>query len=437
MKNARLHALDILVQFWRTKRNLKEIQDQYYLEHSLDSNLRMRTHVLSRETIRWKSRLEAIIGIALNQPVEKLQKKLLILLELGACELTVDESVPDYATVDSMVALARSEIGDRTTGLVNAVLRSIACLNVSDIDQQLNIYQKLAYPEWLYKRWNRNYGKIGARALCNYFNKQPSLTIRRNIRSCSVSDVINMAERDSIQLEVLPDTDIYFNVRSGGQNLLNHEYFKTGRISVQDRAAGLVVELLDPDPGSVILDVCAAPGTKSLYLAEIIGDSGKVYASDVSLARIERAQSDQPRHGMKNIIWDVRDASKEEFPVADAILVDAPCSGTGVIGRRPDIKWRRKPEDIKGAAAHQLAILNNVQKYLKESGTLLYSTCSLEEEENWQVVEAFLKLNPHYKIAKDRTTSVRQWMDAFGCLRTYPPEDKLDGMFAVKMVNTG
>ena len=151
---------------------------------------------------------------------------------------------------------------------------------------------------------------------------------------------------------------------------------------------------------------------------------------------VERAQSDQQRHGMNNIFWDVRDAATDEFPVADAILIDAPCSGTGVIGRRPDIKWRRKAEDIKQAAVLQLAILNNMQKYLKESGTLLYSTCSLEEEENCKVVESFLKLNPHYKIVNESTTSIQKWMNTSGCLRTYPPEDKLDGMFAIKMVKT-
>ncbi|MEE9190436.1 MAG: 16S rRNA (cytosine(967)-C(5))-methyltransferase RsmB, partial [Candidatus Neomarinimicrobiota bacterium] len=408
--------------------------DQYYIERSLNSDLRMRAHVLSRETIRWKNRLDAMIGLVLDRPVERLQKKLLILLELGTCELTIDQSVPVYATVDSMVALARSEIGDRTTGLVNAVLRSVSRLKKSDISQHMDIYQELAYPKWLYDRWNKNYGEMGANALCTYFNKQPPLTIRRNVYSCSVSDIMNMAEETDIKLDEIPGTDIYYNVRSGGQILLSHEYFKTGRISIQDRAAGLAVELLDPGHEDVILDVCAAPGTKSLYLAEILGNSGKVFASDISLSRVEKAQSDQQRHGMKNIFWDVRDAVKDEFPAADAILVDAPCSGTGVIGRRPDIKWRRKPKDIKQAAALQLAILNNMQKYLKDSGTLLYSTCSLEEEENWQVAEAFLKLNPHYKIVNDGTTSVRQWMDTSGCLRTYPPEDNQDGMFAIKMV---
>jgi 16S rRNA (cytosine967-C5)-methyltransferase len=169
-------------------------------------------------------------------------------------------------------------------------------------------------------------------------------------------------------------------------------------------------------------------------LAEILGDGGKIFASDISLVRVERAQSDQQRHGMNNIFWDVRDAATDEFPVADAILIDAPCSGTGVIGRRPDIKWRRKAEDIKQAAVLQLAILNNMQKYLKDSGTLLYSTCSLEEEENWKVVESFLKLNSHYKIVNESTTSIQKWMNTSGYLRTFPPEDKLDGMFAIKMV---
>ena len=146
------------------------------------------------------------------------------------------------------------------------------------------------------------------------------------------------------------------------------------------------------------MDVCAAPGTKSLYLANIVGENGKIFASDIDRMRIIKAKADIKRHRKYNIKWEQKDASKAEYEMSNYILIDAPCTGTGVIGRKPDIRWRRKSSDIKLMSKIQLKILNNCSKFLNKSGTLVYATCSLEPEENWGVVEEFLKSNKDFSL---------------------------------------
>jgi 16S rRNA (cytosine967-C5)-methyltransferase len=133
-------------------------------------------------------------------------------------------------------------------------------------------------------------------------------------------------------------------------------------------------------------------------------------------------------------VWEIKDASIDEFPMADRILIDAPCSGTGVLNKKPDIKWRRSPGDVHKFAGLQLGILNNMIKYLAPHGTIVYATCSMEHEENWDVVNAFLKLNPDFRIVTKHSPALKMWIDEKGALVTFPPEDEVSGMFAVKMV---
>ena len=194
------------------------------------------------------------------------------------------------------------------------------------------------------------------------------------------------------------------------------------------------MEVLDPQPNEIILDVCCAPGTKTNYIAELMQNTGKIFASDIDKERIDVAKKDDVRFKNKNINWEQKDATKDTFPMADRVLVDAPCTGTGVIGRRPDIKWRRKPKHLETIVDLQKSILKHVHKFVKPDGVLVYATCSLEEEENWQVVGAFLKLHNDFRVVSINNPQLANLIDEKSALKTFPPEDKMDGMFAVKMI---
>ncbi len=179
--------------------------------------------------------------------------------------------------------------------------------------------------------------------------------------------------------------------------------------------------------------MCAAPGTKTLQLANLLGSKGFIYASDISPQRVRLGKKDEKRHRKKNIEWSLKDARKDSFHMADKILIDAPCSGTGAMGRRPDIRWRRKKGDLKKFANTQLSILKNCSKFINKGGIIVYATCSIEPEENYMVVEQFLNLKSNFIIDKIPDNVPRLWVKNKIALNIMPHKHGLDGIFAMRM----
>ena len=194
---------------------------------------------------------------------------------------------------------------------------------------------------------------------------------------------------------------------------------------------------MDPKPGEIILDACAAPGTKAFYIAEKMEYKGQLIASDISSNRINMCIKDSNRHNISWINWCIKNAEKEEFPLLDRALIDVPCSGTGTIGKNPEARWRSNIEQIKQLKKKQLAIMLNISKYIKPQGVICYSTCSLQKEENWDVIDAFLKLNQKYKIDNSENSLPKLWFKKRNIMEIFPPRDKLIGMFAVRLKNIG
>ena len=434
MKSAREHVVEIIDNFYNTNLDLKTIQYNYFKQYQINSLDRNRIVVLSREILRWKGRLDSIIKNYLNHPIAKLQSQLLVLLELSTYELIIDDKVPNYAAINSAVDLAKKKFNKRTAGLVNAVLRKVSTENIINKPEYCKEYEWYSHPKWLFEKWILQFGEKRTRELCDYYNLPVPLTIRRNTLNINHDDFLEKIDTDEIQISRLENSNCFYNVNSGGNSLLNHQLFQDGYCSFQDRAAGAIVEVLDPQPNEIILDVCCAPGTKTNYISELMQNTGKIFASDIDIERINISQKDEVRSKNNNIIWEVKDAAKDIFPIADRVLVDAPCTGTGVIGRRPDIKWRRQPQHLLRIVELQKSILNNVYQFVKPGGILVYATCSLEKEENWQVVEAFLKLHDDFQVLFIENAELKKIIDEKDALKTFPPDNKMDGMFAVKMI---
>ena len=434
MKSVREQVVDIIDIYFCAPLDLKTIQNNHFKQYNLDANDRNRIVVLSREILRWKGRLDFYIQKYLDHPIKKIQPQLLIILELATYELLFDVKVPDYAAINSAVDLTKSKFNKKTSGLVNAVLRKISSDGNTITSEQMKNYEWFSFPKWLFDKWVLQFGESSTRQLCEYFNSATSLTIRRNSSKIDHDSFINKIEADDIQLTLIRNSDCFYNVKTGGAILLKSPLFMDGYFSFQDRAAGAIIEILDPQPNEIILDVCCAPGTKTNYIAEIMRNTGTIFASDIDKNRIVISKKDEIRVKNKIIIWEQKDATKDIFPMADRVLIDAPCTGTGVIGRRPDIKWRRKPKQLNRVVDLQKSILENVNKFVKPGGVLVYATCSLEDEENWQVVEAFLKLHTDFKVASIENPHLVEMIDKKGALHTFPPRNKMDGMFAVKMI---
>ena len=428
MDPLRRHAVNVLTIFDKEKGQLKNIRDVYCQKHDIAGIHRQRLTAMSNDVIRWRGRLDHWMNGLLNKPNQKMQPELKNVLRAGLYEVVMDETTPAYAAVNAYVEIAKRTLGNGPGKLTNAILRKTTELNsISKPDNcELNTWH--SYPLWLWEKWTKQFGSNKTIALVKYFNETPKMDIRRNDSQLSHEELNSFCDEHDINIELWNNSEIFYKVQRNMAEL--NILIVAGKVGVQNRASGMVVELLDPKPGETILDVCAAPGTKAVYTAELMAGDGKLYVSD---SRADRLEKFEPT--FENIAVDVKDASKDEYPIADAVLIDAPCSGTGVIGKKPDIRWRRSQNEMNEFVALQGNILNHMSQFLKPVGRIIYSTCSIEPEENWGVVDAFLKLNTNFYMDMETNIIPDSWLDNRGALAPFPSESKTDGMFAVKLIN--
>ncbi len=428
MDPLRRHAVNVLTIFDRENGQLKNIRDVYCQKHDIAGIHRQRLTAMSNDVIRWRGRLDHWMNGLLNKPNQKMQPELKNVLRAGLYEVVMDEITPAYAAVNAYVEIAKRTLGNGPGKLTNAILRKATELNnISKPDNcELNTWH--SYPLWLWEKWTKQFGSNKTIALVKYFNETPKMDIRRNDSQLSHEELNSFCDEHDINIELWNNSEIFYKVQRNMAEL--NILIVAGKVSVQNRASGMVVELLDPKPGETILDVCAAPGTKAAYTAELMAGDGKLYVSD---SRVDRLEKFEPN--FENIAVDVKNASKDQYPIADAVLIDAPCSGTGVIGKKPDIRWRRSQNEMNEFVALQGNILNHMSQFLKPVGRIIYSTCSIEPEENWGVVDAFLKLNTNYYMDMETNIIPDSWLDDRGALAPFPSESKTDGMFAVKLIN--
>ena len=432
MKDARYYAFHILKKYHRSNKRLKTVRNQCFKKTRLSQTDILRSFVLTNEIVRWQARLDYWISLFLDKPIKKLNPSVNIILRLGFYESIMDDSIPPHAAVHSWVELAKTELGKKFSGLVNALMRKTNEIDPIHRDDSQSLTEWYSFPHWLIEKWIDHFGNKKTFQLCEYFNEQSPTDFRLNWISKSKENILRDLEKLNIEIVNSPKSNNFIRVKSGVQHILKSDLFERGLVIVQDRASGAVVELLDPQAGETIIDCCAAPGTKSRYIFEKMKFKGNVYASDLSKKRGKLGKETSKRLTIP-IQWDYKDASVDEFPMADRILIDAPCTGTGVIGRRPDIRWRRKKNDAKSMSDIQTAILGHMAQFLKPNGILVYATCSLEMEENWNVVESFLKLNNNFTLESGKNFVPSSWLNHQGCLETFPPRDKVDGMFAARI----
>ena len=386
------------------------------------------------EIVRFKGRLDLMIAYISGKKTRYLNKKLLTILRIGFYEIFFDSKVPNYAAVNSSVNIANKVTNKKTKGFANAVLRKLVRQNKKNATWYKELERKkgwLSIPSWMENRWMRNFGKKSVIKLVDFCN-QPAKTFLRCDGSPSLMKKnISLLDKAGIDTELFSHQ--FLLVKSNDSKVLSSKPFENGEISIQSPSAGAIVDCLGAEEGDIVLDVCAAPGTKTLQLENIVGINGMILASDISQERLSLGQKDEKRHKKSNIEWSLKDARKDSFKMADKILIDAPCSGTGVIGRKPEIRWRRRERDLKKFADTQFSILKNCSKYLKVGGFLVYATCSIEPEENLMVVEHFLNYNSNFAIDNIPDKVNKLWVKNSIALNILPQEHGLDGIFAMRM----
>ena len=436
-QDARFISVKILNRFEKKNEQLVMSRNQVFSSFKPESIDKSRAMVLTNEIIRLRGRLDVMIEYVSGRKINRLDSSLLSILRVGFYEIIYDESIPDYAAVDSLVNLTKTVLSRKASRLTNAVLRNLIRYRDKDSNWDESLKKKpkwVSLPIWLQKRWKYQFGESGFFALVNCINKNPKIFVRVDLTNHTVDDAKESLLESGIEVENYSDS--FLKILTGSGKIFSTDLFQSGQVSIQNAAAGAIVEFLNPLKGEIVLDVCAAPGTKSLFIAERVGEKGRVLASDLDQLRANRGKNDLDRHRRKNIEWSVKDATQDNFPMADKILIDAPCTGTGVMGRKPDIRWRRKPKDISDMATLQMKLLKHMSQFLNDGGTLVYGTCSMEPEENWNVVEQFLKLNADFKLMTGPSQVMPDWINEMGCLSTFPHIHGVDGLFAARITRS-
>ncbi len=345
--------------------------------------------------------------------------------------------VPDWAVVSEAVEMEKSASGHGKPSLVNAVLRNIVRQKkkfeppFAIEDPVSRIAVNTSHPKWLIKRWIRLFGEDGASQLARANNKIPQMIIRANTLRTTREDLLTLLAAHGVEAlptEFSPDGIALKQTRSHTE--LD---FVRGLFAVQDEASQLISYLLDPKPHEKVLDACAAPGGKTTHLAQLMRDTGEITAVEKDDKRIPMLRDNIGSLGVRSVLIISRDVAElQNAGPFDRILLDAPCSATGVIRRNPDIKYRRKAKDLDEYRARQVQLLRAVSRLLKEGGRLVYSVCSIEPEEGEQVINEFLKTSQEFRIIDAEASFLKSFMHE-GFLRTYPHLHNMDGFFGVAL----
>jgi 16S rRNA (cytosine967-C5)-methyltransferase len=377
-------------------------------------------------SITWRSRLDFLLNAYLKHPISKQKSGIRNLLRLGAYQILYLDRVPAYAVVSESVKLGR-RYGKGVSGFINAVLRGLAEGRKStpfpdkESNPALQLATELSHPEWLVERWLQRVGYARTKALCEAGNMRPPLTIRVNQKRATLDSLIDALTTEGIEIETIPDLPNFCRIVTPA-GLFDSQPFMKGWFSVQGTGAGQAARLLEVTSGQSVLDVCAAPGGKSMSAAE---RGAKVIASDVNIPRLSSLRHNQARLGLS---YGILASDARELPYSctfDHVIVDAPCTGLGTLSRHPDIRWHRKLDDIARMALLQREILASAANYVTWGGTLVYSTCSTEPEENEQIVENFLDSNPDFRLDQDSQDPTT--------INILPGADGTDGAYGVRM----
>jgi len=402
---AREAAMKALVRFEQDKAYLNLVLPP--LLQSLPEKEKALARIMAVGTVQHLNSIDWALQCHLDYNLETLTPWIRNLLRIGGFQLLYLDRVPVYAIVNEAVNLARLYGHRGTAGLTNALLRKLAaeknCLPWPDPRCEPLKYLALcySYPQWLVKRKLKILGYADAEKWCQANSNKPPLTIRVNSSRAKPDELMVKLQNENIITVQCKENSSLLFVKSGAGKLAESNAFKEGLITIQGQSAALIAPLLNPQPKENIVDLCSAPGGKTTQLAELQQDQGQIFAVELHQSRINLIQKAITRLGLKSIKIvqaDGREIESLKLPAADAVLVDAPCSGLGVIRRLPEIKWRRSEKDLPGFQQLQQKLLAAGASQLRPGGRLLYSVCTNEPEETTQVVKAFSQDHPHFLL---------------------------------------
>lgn len=399
--------------------------------------------------LRWRGKLDWVIGQFSKTPFEKIESEIVTILRIGLYQILFLTRTPVSAAVNESVELAKKTRGKGGGGFVNAILRSVLRQR-EEIpypdemeDPALHISVQQSHPLWLVRRWIAEFGVEETSTVCATYQQVAPLVLRTNTLKISRENLISKL----IQRGLNPAATSYSDEGSVLRDpppVSDLPFFNEGFYVIQDEASQLVTAILDPRPGEIILDACAAPGGKTTHIAQRMKNEGKIYGLDLTVEKLKWIEEGCQRLGV-TIVHRVRGDASRALPIPegtgfDRILADVPCSGFGTLRRNPDLKWRKGEEDIRRLVELQSSILKNCSGYLRNGGTLVYSTCTIFREENEDIVEKFLDEHPEFRL-DPMERILPQHLHPFvsgGYFKTFPPKGgpkgEMDGFFAAGLI---
>jgi 16S rRNA (cytosine967-C5)-methyltransferase len=427
---------------------LRQIQGGAFADVAVDRGLRGvtidgRDRKLTTElvygSIRRQRTLDCIIDRLATKSAQKQPPELRLILHLGLYQLRYLDQIPSSAAVNTTVELAKKNGFAGLSGFVNGLLRQYlrdpeSALQSADLVQ--NIGEKYSYPDWIIKVYLDQFGEQETKHLCEWLNQSPAIHLRINTLKTTIDAVSASMQAANIQTDRIPHLPQALKLVTSSGAIQHLPGFTEGLWIVQDSSAQLVSYLLDPQPGETVVDACAAPGGKTLHIAELMGDEGTVWAVDRAASRLKKIQQNVDRLGLQSIQLKAADSGDipEFVGIADRVLVDAPCSGLGTLNRHADARWRQTEASVTELSQLQQRILQQAAQWVKPQGVLVYATCTLHPAENEQVISTFLAENIQWQI--DRLSAdhpLQSFMHPEGWIKVLPQQQQMDGFFMVRL----
>ncbi|WP_147802367.1 16S rRNA (cytosine(967)-C(5))-methyltransferase RsmB [Alkalicoccus halolimnae] len=389
-------------------------------------------------SIQYQRKLDYYLEKFSKKPLNKLEDWVLVLLRLSIYQLAFLDRVPDHAILNEAVTIAKKRGHKGISGMVNGILRSYLREGPPDVhdikDPVIKLAVQTSHPDWMIARWVKHYGMETAQAIAEANNIPPVTSVRINLLKNSREEILEEMEKEGFEVELSPLLAEALRIKKG--NAADSAAFQQGRISIQDEGSMLVARALAPEPGDKILDACAAPGGKTAHIAELMNNQGSVVSVDIHDHKVNLINDQAERLDLEIISalkGDARNLQGFDAESFDKILVDAPCSGLGVIQRKPDMKWTKNEADVTRLAEIQSEIIDNVWFLLKPGGRLIYSTCTIDREENESQVEKFLKAEPDAmsdnSLIEKMPETIRKGISSTSSLQLLPGKYGTDGFY--------
>ncbi len=439
--NPRRVAINILVDI-EEDRAFSNIAINKYLKKNEVSSLDRRfISQLVYGVLENKLYLDYIIQNFSKTKLHKIETEILNILRLGLYQIIFLEKVPNSAAVNESVKIAK-KMNYRLSGFVNGILRNYVRnqnkVKLPSYDKNPNQHLSIKYshPEWLVSKWVNDYGIDFTKELLKANNSSPHLTIRVNTLKTTREALIEELNSEDVVCRKGDFANEAIVIESMKSRLDHLKAFNKGLFQVQDESSMLVSQVLNPMEGEFVIDVCSAPGGKSTHIAELMKNKGRILSRDIHDHKLDIIRENSNRLGTSIIETERFDATTLDERLlgkADKVLVDAPCSGLGIIRRKPEIRYFKESKDITELSKLQLQILNVSSKYVKVGGAIVYSTCTIQDEENANVVKKFLDQNDKFTLIDINKSLPEEIRSNESFLQLYPHTSKTDGFFICKI----